>query len=261
VPFHAFMHAFMHAFEPSRARFESKKADVHTYAHTRDTRNKKTTTATTAAAATAAATPSCHIEHIADGSSGNVARAASSNASARATPPRRERVSSRRDPRYDHVGRRVGEDTSVTSASNDVVVGVVEYDAAPSLSNPARVPVVVELVVDGAPSHRFADRSSHIPTPSTYDEFARPRFFAAIVSVSVVVPIVVSIIIVSIIVSPISHPLALALARSIARRVPNVLLSRSRLASRLVFPLFPRRRPTIGPHPSPHPIPSRAFHP
>ena len=139
------------------------------------------------------------------------------------------------------------------SASNDVVVGVVEYDAAPSLSNPARVPVVVELVVDGAPSRRFADRSSHIPTPSTYDEFARPRFFAVAAAVSVVVSIIVSIIIVSSIVSPISHPLSLALARSIARRVPSVLLSRSRLASRLVFPLFPRRRPTIGRHPSPHP--------
>ena len=149
----------MHAFEPSRARFESKKADVHTYAHTRDTRNKKTTTATTAAAATAAATPSCHIEHIADGSSGNVARAASSNASARATPPRRERVSSRRDPRYDDDGRRVGEDTSVMSTSNDVVVGVVEYDASPRLAKPARGPVVVgALGVDGAPARRVSGR-------------------------------------------------------------------------------------------------------
>ena len=100
------------------------------------------------------------------------------------------------------------------SESNDVVVGVVEYDAAPSLAKPARGPVVVELVVDGSPSRRFADRSSHIPTPSTYDEFARPRFFAAVAVVSVVFSIIVSIIIIF----PVSRPLdrSLSLSRSLS---------------------------------------------
>ena len=100
------------------------------------------------------------------------------------------------------------------SESNDVVVGVVEYAAAPSLAKPARGPVVVELVVDGAPSRRFADRSSHIPTPSTYDEFARPRFFAAVAVVSVVFSIIVSIIIIF----PVSRPLdrSLSLSRSLS---------------------------------------------
>ena len=132
------------------------------------------------------------------------------------------------------------------SESNAVVVGVVEYDAAPSLAKPARGPVVVELVVDGAPSRRFADRSSHIPTPSTYDEFARPRFFA----VAVVVSVVVSIIIVIIIVSPISHPLDRP--RSIARPERPPCSLETPVAR--VFPLFPRRRPTIGRHPSIHPM-------
>ena len=141
------------------------------------------------------------------------------------------------------------------SASNDVVVGVVEYDAAPRLAKPARGPVVVvELVVDGAPSRRFADRSSHIPTPSTYDEFARPRFFAdaVVVSIIIIVVPVVSIIIVS----PISHPLARSrsldpacrASSSHARRSPRARLPPS---SRVVV------RRSIGRLPSRHP--SRAF--
>ena len=115
------------------------------------------------------------------------------------------------------------------STSNDVVVGVVEYDAAPRLAKPARGPVVVELVVDGAPSRRFADRSSHIPTPSTYDEFARPRFFAD----AVVVPVVVSIIIVS----PISHPLARSRSLDRACRASS---SHARRSPRARLPLSSR---------------------
>ena len=68
------------------------------------------------------------------------------------------------------------------SASTDVVV--VENDGVDaSLAKPAGVEfvefvefVVVEFVVVGSHSRRLADRSSHTPTPSTYDEFHRPRF-------------------------------------------------------------------------------------
>ena len=72
------------------------------------------------------------------------------------------------------------------SASTDVVV--VENDGVDaSLAKPAGVEFVefvvvvefvefVEFVVIGSHSRRLADRSSHTPTPSTYDEFHRPRF-------------------------------------------------------------------------------------
>jgi len=65
------------------------------------------------------------------------------------------------------------------SASTDVVV--VENDGVDaSLAKPVGVVVVVvefvEFVVIGSHSRRLADRSSHTPTPSTYDEFHRPRF-------------------------------------------------------------------------------------
>ena len=135
------------------------------------------------------------------------------------------------------------------SASNDVVVGVVEYDASPRLAKPARGPVVVELVVDGAPSRRFADRSSHIPTPSTYDEFARPRFFADAVVVSVVVSVVVPIIIVS----PISHPLARSRSLDRARRASS---SHARRSPRARLPLSSRvvvRRSVVF-HRAIHPV-------
>jgi len=132
------------------------------------------------------------------------------------------------------------------STSNDVVVGVVEYDASPRLAKPARGPVVVvELVVDGAPSRRFADRSSHIPTPSTYDEFARPRFFAD----AVVVPVVVSIIIVS----PISHPLARSRSLDRACRASS---SHARRSPRARLPLSSRvvvRRSVVF-HRAIHPV-------
>ena len=127
------------------------------------------------------------------------------------------------------------------STSNDVVVGVVEYDASPRLAKP----VVVELVVDGAPSRRFADRSSHIPTPSTYDEFARPRFFAD----AVVVPVVVSIIIVS----PISHPLARSRSLDRACRASS---SHARRSPRARLPLSSRvvvRRSVVF-HRAIHPV-------
>ena len=135
------------------------------------------------------------------------------------------------------------------SESNDVVVGVVEYDAAPSLAKPARGPVVVELVVDGSPSRRFADRSSHIPTPSTYDEFARPRFFAD----AVVVPVVVSVVVPIIIVSPISHPLARSRSLDRARRASS---SHARRSPRARLPLSSRvvvRRSAVF-HRAIHPV-------
>ena len=73
------------------------------------------------------------------------------------------------------------------SASTDVVV--VENDGVDaSLAKP--VVVVVELVVvvvEGSHSRRLADRSSHTPTPSTYDEFQRPRFIVVVVVVELVV--------------------------------------------------------------------------
>ncbi len=127
------------------------------------------------------------------------------------------------------------------SESNAVVVGVVEYDAAPSLAKPARGPVVVELVVDGSPSRRFADRSSHIPTPSTYDEFARPRFFAAVTVVSVVVSVIIIVFPISLSLS-LSLSLALALARPLSIARPERPPSSLETHVARVFPRLPRRR-------------------